>query len=271
MNGRLLRVLLTACCIAACSSPTHALAEEPEAGRPGNFLVGGIASIPEFEGSGDSLLVPLIIGNVTVFGARTEIEGIRSINVDLVKDSFWRAGPSFSAQLPRNDSADNPAVALLPEVGFAVEAGGFVGFETPFSDLAEGRLSGEIAVRADVAGAHNGSILTADLDYFFAVHRQLRFLVGVNATFADGDYFDSYFSVDEETARRAGLRAFDAGPGLKDIGLEASAIVSFSPKYAIFLRGAYNRLLGDAADSPIVADIGSEHQVFIGAGLFVAF
>lgn len=271
MNKPLRQALLASFFITTCVSVNNAFAEDSEAGRPGNFLVGGIASIPEFEGSGDNMLVPLIIGNVTILGARTEIEGIRSINVDLVEDSFWRAGPSFSAQLPRNDSADNPAVALLPEVGVAFEAGGFVGFERPFGNLKEGRLSGEIALRTDVAGAHDGTFMTADLDYFFAVNRQLRFLVGANATFADGNFFDSYFGIDEETANRAGLRAFDAEPGLKDIGFEASAIISFSPTYAIFLRGAYNRLLGDAADSPIVVNIGSEDQVFIGAGLFVGF
>ncbi|MEM6852602.1 MAG: MipA/OmpV family protein [Pseudomonadota bacterium] len=264
---------IAAACIAGVSAlSAQSMAEAQSASQPGgNFIVGGVAALPEFEGSGDFRVVPLVIANFNAFGARIEVEGIQSITVDVVPHPVWRAGPAFGAWLPRNDNADDPRVALLPEVDFAVEVGGFVGFETPFGPLDEGRLSGDVSVRHDVASAHEGLVVKADLDYFFAASRRLRFLVGANATYANGDYFDSYFTVTDDVAAVSGLAAFDADPGLKDVGVEASAILSFSPKYALFVRSAYNRLLSDAADSPIVEDIGSENQVFVGGGLFYAF
>ncbi len=250
--------------------PGTALAQEARS-QPPSFIVGGVAALPEFEGSDAFRVVPLVVSNFNLLGARVEAEGIQGINVDVIPHPVWRAGPSLGAALPRDDNADDPRIQLLPEVSFSVEAGGFVGFETAVGGLPEGRVSGEIAVRHDVAGGHQGLIVKADLDYFFAATDRLRFSVGTNATYANQDFFDSFFTVTPEASLASGLAAFEADAGLKDVGVEANMILSFSPRYAVFVRGAYNRLLDDAADSPVVDVAGDANQVFIGGGLFYSF
>ncbi|MEO1085988.1 MAG: MipA/OmpV family protein, partial [Acidobacteriota bacterium] len=77
-----------------------------------------------------------------------------------------------------------------------------------------------------------------------------------------------YFSISPESAERTGFAAFDAGSGLKDFGLELYSITSFSEAWGVFARIAWNRLLNDAADSPLITEVGSEDQLFTGVGVF---
>ena len=58
---------------------------------------------------------------------------------------------------------------------------------------------------------------------------------------------------------------------LKDLTAEAYSILSFSERLGVFSRVAYTRLLGAAADSPIVDVEGDADQWFVGVGMFVRF
>lgn len=234
----------------------------------GGYFVAGGASLPEYEGADDGRIVPFLVGRGDVFSVDVELEGLRA-RADLLDHSFWRAGPALGVVLPRNESfVDEPTFALIEEIDVALELGAFIGFEQSLGRTPEDRLSGAVAVRQDVLGAHNGFVVTPEIEYFFKVNRMLRVGVGANATWANGDYQDAYFSVDASDAAASGLAAFQADAGLKDVGVELYNILSFSEKWGVFSRFAYNRLLGDAADSPLVAVVGSEDQIFYGAGVF---
>ncbi|MEM9669451.1 MAG: MipA/OmpV family protein [Pseudomonadota bacterium] len=244
-------------------------------GNPNNtgqsFLVVGAAALPEFEGAERLRPVPLIVSRFSLFDREIELEGLEG-RVDLLPHPIWRAGPAFGVVLPRNDDfIDTEQVTALPSIDAAVELGGFAGFRIAFGSLKEGTLTGTTTVRHDVLGTHSGLTIDGELEYFFAVNRMLRIGVAANASFATGDYFNTYFSVDAAAADLSGISKFDAGGGARDIGLEAFSILSFSERWGVFSRVAYNRLLGDAADSSIVNEVGSEDQVFFGAGLFYRF
>jgi len=236
-----------------------------------SFVVFGAATLPEFEGADGFRPVPLIVSRLTAFGADIELEGLEA-RANFLSHPFWRAGPALGVILPRNDSfIDDPAVAQLPGISTALELGAYVGFRTPFGSLSEGTLSGSVTARHDVLGAHSGLTVDTEIEYFFAANRILRFGIGAHASFATTDYFDTYFSIDEANAFTAGVAPFTAEGGARDVSIEMFSILSFSPRWGIFSRVAYNRLLSDAADSPIVAEFGSPNQVFAGAGIFWSF
>ncbi|MCP4215639.1 MAG: MipA/OmpV family protein, partial [bacterium] len=79
-------------------------------------------------------------------------------------------------------------------------------------------------------------------------------------TYASQDYMDAYFSIDADNAARSGLDTFDADAGFKDVGVEVA--LSYSPweRWNFTTTAGYTRLLGDAADSPIVDDEGNANQ-----------
>ena len=66
-----------------------------------------------------------------------------------------------------------------------------------------------------------------------------------------------------ERAPRAGRASFST-PDTAPTG----AIVSFGPSLGVFTRAAIERLVGDAADGPVVEDGGDENQALLGVGVF---
>ena len=91
---------------------------------------------------------------------------------------------------------------------------------------------------------------------------------GEYTTWADEDYMEAYFEIDNRDSDRSGLRKFGADSGLKDVGLNLAA--SFKPWRHWGLMGlvSYKRLLNDAEDSPVVDDEGDENQ-FVGGILVI--
>ncbi|MEM6795634.1 MAG: MipA/OmpV family protein [Acidobacteriota bacterium] len=245
-----------------------AAAGSPAPGDSGGFFVAGVATLPEYEGADDGRLVPFVVSRFRLAGASVELEGLTA-RADVASARAWRAGPVISLILPRDeDFVDQAVVQSLEEVDLAVQVGLFVGFEIPLGPSVEDRLRGDLTISRDVAGAHDGLVVQAEVDYFRKISRMLRLGLAASLTWADGSYHRTYFSIDPEDSGRSGLAVFEAGAGLKDAGLELYAITSFSERWGVFTRVAYSRLLEDAADSPLVAGLGSRDQVFAGAGAF---
>ena len=95
--------------------------------------------------------------------------------------------------------------------------------------------------------------------------------VGASLTYGDSDYTETYFGVDAVDAGRSGLRQFDADAGIRDVRVPLMAMFSFSESWHLVGGVIYTRLLGDAADSPVTDDRGSENQFFAGLGLAYAW
>jgi outer membrane scaffolding protein for murein synthesis (MipA/OmpV family) len=72
---------------------------------------------------------------------------------------------------------------------------------------------------------------------------------------------DSFFGIDGAQSAASGLEPFEAEAGLKDVGLSLRLNYGLTERWSILASGEYRRLLGDAADSPIVADEGSADQL----------
>ena len=86
------------------------------------------------------------------------------------------------------------------------------------------------------------------------VSERIEFIGRVGATYASGDYMDTYFGVTgaQAASSAAGLPAFDASSGFKDVHIELGAKVGLTHSLTLMLGGRYGRLVGDAADSPVI-------------------
>lgn len=114
----------------------------------------------------------------------------------------------------------------------------------------------------------NGFLLTLNAGYNLPLSAGWNLSFIVSTTYADGDYMNSYFSVDGGDSRRSGLDKFNADSGFRDVGLELMAHYNFYGNWNAMALARYTRLIGDAADSPIVDDEGSANQ-FFGGILFI--
>lgn len=234
----------------------------------GNLIL-GTASIPDYIGSDDYQLVPLIISNFTLGRAQVVFEGTGA-RIDIYQDPVLEFGPVLNLSLPRSE-VESDRVGQLGDVDASLEAGVYTGFAIPYGNFPEGELNGYISARRSVTGDNDGALLIGLIEYFWAVKYFLRVGVNVSATYADSSYMDTHFGVSDAAAGLSGLPVYEAEAGLRDVSVSAYSILSFSRRWGLFGRVLASRLSGDAADSPLVTDEGSREQYFGGLGLFINF
>ena len=78
------------------------------------------------------------------------------------------------------------------------------------------------------------------------------------------DYMESFFGIDEKQSINSGYKKYNAESGIKDVNITVSAGYKITSRWRIGATVGYKRLVGDAADSPIVDD---KNQMFAGFGL----
>ena len=154
--------------------------------------------------------------------------------------------------------------ADLPSVGFSFEAGGFAQVNlTPALRL---RVEG----RKGLSG-HKGWVGEVSADYVARSGDDWLFSVGPRVTLGDAKYTRAYFGVTPAAAAASGLPAFDPGGGVQSVGVTAGYLRQLSRRWGIGVYGRYDRLVGDAADSPVTRQLGSRSQPSVGVALSYTF
>jgi outer membrane protein len=115
-------------------------------------------------------------------------------------------------------------------------------------------------------GGHEGLVGETGIDVVAPLRPDLTLSAGPRLTFAGEDYMDTYFGVTPAQAARSGLPAYQADAGLKSVGVEGKLRYEFATDWAVTAKGGYFRLVGDAADSPIV-ELGDRNQFSAGLAL----
>jgi outer membrane protein len=236
---------------------------DTDPGQGINFTLGAGAGIaPDYEGSEDYEAVPfwnLRAGNLYHPETYVQLLGPRLLSNFLPSD-HWRRG--LAGQFIRErDDVENNQVDDLKSVDASLMLGLIAGYDfllTPQNDLAL-----EVEGRQDVAN-DNGFLGTIRGRYGSRFAERWRLDALVQTTWASEDYMSSYFGIDASDAARSGLDQFNADDGFKDVGFGASLTYRFLERWSATGTGTYTRLIGDAADSPVVDDAGDENQLFGG-------
>lgn len=264
----------------AAQEPAPAMERDPAGDR---LTIGiGVASVPDYDGSDDSRIVPAPGALGKIGGYKFQIIGNRA-SVDLLRDdpsSRWdfELGPVVSIGFNRAAlrGIDDRRVRALGRLGYAVELGGYAavtrqGLITSDYD----RLSLSLSYRHDVADGHGGGLLIPTINYMTPLSRKAMVTVFASATHADGDYAASNFSITPAQSQASGLPAFSAGSGWKSWTAGAAANVSLTGDLTQGLSAVagvvYSRLLNDFAQSPVTSIAGSRNQLIFGAGLAYTF
>jgi outer membrane protein len=174
----------------------------------------------------------------------------------------WSFGPSFNLQSQRKAS-DYPELFGLNDIDMTFELGAKVGYTFDW-------IRPWVAARYGLGG-HSGIVGETGLDFIFRASPVLLWSIGPRATFANRDYMETYFGVTPaESALSGTLAAYSPGGGFKSVGAEFNFRYEFAPKWAVRGEFIYDKLIGDAADSPIT-QVGSENQFTAKLGLTYLF
>lgn len=245
--------------IAAFSLSTPALAQETE--NRILSLGGGVQARPDYPGADGVGLGPLFYfdirreGQPLTFEAPDEGIGMGVLGGPL------DIGPAFNLQRSRTDK---DVGAPVGKVSFTVEAGAF----------AEYFVLPELRVRVEGRrgiGGHDGWVGDVSADYIVRDHDTYVFSIGPRVRLSDSRYHRAYFGVTPEVAAVTGLPVFDPEGGVHSVGVMAGLTHMIDRNWGLFGHAGYDRLVGDAADSPIVRAFGSRDQFTAGIGIFHSF
>jgi outer membrane scaffolding protein for murein synthesis (MipA/OmpV family) len=245
---------------AAFFAAQPAFAQESERDRElSGYTLGGVAMIPEYEGSSDQQYLPLVGGEVRLGERYVALEGT-AIRLNFIESRSFELGPVANVTFGRDRKIEAADVARLGKIGDAFEVGAFAAARLPdlLTDDDELRLSAQ-ALR-DVSDTHDGWTYEASLRYRLQPSARLGLSAETSMRFADDAYAGRYFSVTADGAALSGLPAYRASGGIKDVGASLTATYAISDKWFLAAQGGYRRLLGDFADSPVVDRAGSADQ-----------
>lgn len=257
---RLIPTLLTV--VSLFAFQTTAFAEEEDAPPKRTRLILGPQLAPSWPGADQYSIGPYVdlsrerVGTEFAFEAPDE-----SFGAPLIRRGKFAFGPAFGF-VGKRTAAD--VGANLPKVGLTIEAGGFAQVSpTPsFRIRAEARRG---------LGGHDGFVGEVSADYIARKGDLWLFSIGPRVTLGDGKYQRAYFGVSPAAAAASGLPPFDVDGGVHAVGLTAGYLRQLSPRWGFAVYGRYDRLVGDAARSPVVRQLGSRDQPSAGIALSYTF
>lgn len=234
-----------------------------------NFVAAGAAAVPDYPGAERYQPAPFVAGRFQYADQFVLSAAGTGLELDLLgprSRGRWIAGPTLRFD-PGREDVDNTAVAALDEVDPTIEGGAFAGVRWTGLLAADDALTLKVTGLGDLGDGHDGFRVTPSVDYARNVADAVRLGVSAGLVFADDAYQSAFFDVAAEDSAVSGLSAFDADGGINavDFGLRLSYRIA--PEWGLLGRIGYTRLLGDAADSPVVETAGSPDQLFAGLAL----
>ena len=214
-------------------------------------VVGGVA--PEYEGSDD---YEFGIGpNIAASWRDIIFFKGKSLGANLIREKNLKAGPILSWTSGR-DEDDNDKLEGLGDIDSSIEAGGFISYRKK-------PLRFALEARHDVNSGHEGGLVELSGGTTLPFKKP-RVFIALGTTWASDDYMESFFSVTSKQSGASGLPTYKAEAGIKDINISVTAGYPITNRWRVGAKVEYKRLVGDAADSPIVVD---ENQFLAGIGI----
>jgi outer membrane scaffolding protein for murein synthesis (MipA/OmpV family) len=237
-------------------------AETPDAWR---FEIGALGGLrPDYEGSNDYSVMALPLLSVSwrdtlSLSVRDGLQGRFRLTDQLRLTGgvgYWFG----------REQDDNDALKGLGDL--SANAIGNLGLDYTWRPLTLG-----IRLARDIGGDRDGTTATLRGSYALPTGDRWSVRLSLSATWADDNYMDAMFGISPEQARRSQrhYRAFDAAGGVKDVRFGTEVSYRLTSSVSLVGQVSAARLLGDAADSPLVDQEGSANQFTMGLGLSYRF
>jgi outer membrane scaffolding protein for murein synthesis (MipA/OmpV family) len=169
----------------------------------------------------------------------------KTLGANLIRQKKLKAGLLLSKSSGRSED-DNDKLDGLGDVDGSIEAGGFVDYRMkPFRFKVE--------ARQDIGSGHEGALVIMSGSTKLPFENPLVSLE-LGTTWASNGYMESFFGVDAKQSLDSGLKRHDADAGIKDVKISLTTGYAITNRWRIGGALEYKRLVGDAADSPIVDD-----------------
>jgi len=109
----------------------------------------------------------------------------------------------------------------------------------------------EVSGKLTKGNSDYGVTATMDISTRFPITNDLMLMTSAGLTWADADHMNTFFGVSPTQAARSGYSRYQAGSGIQSVGVNAGAFYALTKDVDIALMLSADKLVGDAADSPI--------------------
>ncbi|HEX5238345.1 MAG TPA: MipA/OmpV family protein [Sphingomicrobium sp.] len=218
---------------------------------------------PLFIGSDRTKLEPLFHINTARDGHEFKFSAPDdSPGIAVVSDDGFSFGPAANIEGRRNQS---DVRAPVGNVARTFEIGAFAQYEAGDS----------FRVRAEILKGVNGSkglVGTIGADKIWRSGDRYVFSIGPRVLFSDGRFERAYFGVTPAASLASGLPVYRPSSGVYGVALASGLSYQLGGgPWGLFGYARYERLVGDAAKSPIIREFGSRNQLSGGIGLNYTF
>jgi MipA family protein len=184
-----------------------------------------------------------------------------NFGIRLISEDKFTAGPAANIEGSRRES---DVGAPVGKVKTTFEVGAYADY-LPSDNV---RLRTELLKGVN---GHQGVVGSVGADYIAREGDNYVVSMGPRILFSDSRYQRAYFGVTPAAAAASGLPVYRPKGGVHALALASGLSYQFSPRFGAFGFARYERLVGDAAKSPIVRELGSRNQISAGLGLSYTF
>lgn len=260
--GGLILLSVTA---AGAEEPTPALTD-PTPAKGWIISVGGSLQVgPKYDGAngaGPSFMPSISwrrVGEAEGFSAPDD-----SFDYALYESDRFSFGLAANWRAGRYASSDNRLFGMR-DVPWTVEGGVFAEF-WPILD----RLRTRVEIRQGFHG-HHGMVADFSADWVEKIGR-FTLSAGPRLALGSAPYMRRNFGVTREESLANGfLTPYGPSAGAKSVGVAGALQYTWSEAWATTLFARYDRLIDEAARSPLVQTVGQRDQVTVGVGATYSF
>lgn len=185
----------------------------------------------------------------------------RGSGIGLVSSGPFSFGPVANLQPGRKNSDVGAAVG---NVATTLELGAFGQYDPSDSLRFRAQLMKGI-------GGHKGLVGAVGVDRIWHDGDRYAFSVGPRIVFSDARFQRAYFGVTPTASVASRLPTYRPGAGVHAIAVASGMTYQLNNRWGLFGYARYDRLVGDAARSPIVRKFGSRNQLSGGVGMNYTF
>lgn len=203
-------------------------------------LGAGVAAIPRYDGSDEykGRTVPIVNAQIGRFYARTE----DGVGMNLIQTKNLTLGAGLNMMWGYGGDDVPPGIGGLPDA---------IGARLGLSTNIDGAVFGIAATRA-VTHQDRGLLVDSRVSYPYSLTDSVRLTPSVGASWGSQQYMDSYFGIHEDQARQSGLTTYQPSSGLKDVSARVVVNYAVTERLNLISLVGTSRLVGEAADSPMV-------------------
>jgi len=250
-----------------------------------NMMGAGAFAVPDFYGAEDyhaegAGFMHINLGNglwLELLGQELRLNVVPGyVGQNFQQFNTVRAGFIYRGRPSRDTDVDDEVVQRMRRLPVASELGVFASYSLPMpgdNPMHKIVFSGDAAWSTNTA--YTGAVGNIRATYFYPFPqglggKPLLGSAGFGLFFSSEHFNEHYFGIqgaDLALYPELGGVPFRPEGGLTSIRIPVSLTSQLDPHWSVTVAGRYERLLNDAADSPLVRTRGNENQWTVGAAI----